>query len=128
VSYDVLESAVRKLCYEDDNALLGEDEEAALSNWNLLCRYHERDLRWRKVKPVSIQSLLGHSSYVTSVKDRGEWIVSGGYDEKVRLWEAASGKCVKIWETGSAISCVELFIDAAMDGGGVVVAAFVDIG
>ncbi|GJJ69671.1 hypothetical protein EMPS_02019 [Entomortierella parvispora] len=127
LSYDVLETAIRKLSYENDTLLVNA-EDAVLSNWNLLCRYHERELRWRKVKPASIQPLLAHSSYVTSVKDRGEWIVSGGYDEKVRLWEAASGKCVKMWEVGSAISCVELFIDATMEGGGVVVAAFVDVG
>ncbi|KAF9433926.1 hypothetical protein BGZ76_008798 [Entomortierella beljakovae] len=72
--------------------------------------------------------MLGHTSYVTSLKCRGDWIVSGGYDEKVRLWEASTGKCMKIWEVDSAVSCVELYVDSNIEGGGVVVAAFVDIG
>ncbi|KAF9175635.1 hypothetical protein BGX21_006974 [Mortierella sp. AD011] len=126
-AYDVVALAVRRLTYVSDSVSL-ESVDESRKNWNQLCRYHERNLRWVRGKPASLHAMLGHSSYVTSLKSRGEWIVSGGYDEKVRLWEAATGKCMKIWEVDSAVSCVELFVDPNMDGGGVVVAAFVDIG
>ncbi|KAF9396306.1 hypothetical protein CPC16_003274 [Podila verticillata] len=126
-TYEVVSNALYRLTQSEDTFPLEQDDHST-RNWNQLCRFHERDLRWRRGKPASIHAMLGHSSYVTSVKDRGEWIVSGGYDEKVRLWEASTGKCVKIWEVGSAVSCVEMFVDPSMEGGGVVVAAFVDIG
>lgn len=122
-----MSNALYRLTQSEDKFPLEQDDHST-RNWNQLCRFHERDLRWRQGKPASIHAMLGHLSYVTSVKERGEWIVSGGYDEKVRLWEASTGKCVKIWEVGSAVSCVEMFVDPSMEGGGVVVAAFVDIG
>ncbi|KAF9100132.1 hypothetical protein BGX29_006772 [Mortierella sp. GBA35] len=125
--YDVLMSAMDRLTYSDDTIDMDRRDDER-KNWNQLCRYQERNLRWKHHKPASVHPMMGHTSYVTSLKDRGEWIISGGYDEKVRLWEAATGKCVKIWEVDSAVSCVELLVDANMEGGGVVVAAFVDIG
>ncbi|KAF9116440.1 hypothetical protein BGX27_002472 [Mortierella sp. AM989] len=126
-AYDVLASAVNRVTFVGDSVSL-ESMDESRKNWNQLCRYHERDLRWIKAKPASLHAMLGHTSYVTSVKTRGEWIISGGYDEKVRLWEAATGKCIKIWEVDSAVSCVELLVDPNAKGGGVVVAAFADIG
>ncbi|KAG0262310.1 hypothetical protein DFQ27_002439 [Actinomortierella ambigua] len=98
------------------------------SNWNKLCRLYQREMSWRKGKPVRIDELNGHTNYVTSIKDRAGWIVSGGYDEVVCLWEAATGNCSRIWHLGSAVSCVELHVDKRMEGGGVIVAAFVDVG
>ncbi|KAF8985535.1 hypothetical protein BGZ46_003824 [Entomortierella lignicola] len=126
-AYDVISSAVKRLTFASDLVSLESVDESKM-NWNQLCRYHERNFRWIKCKPASLHAMLGHTSYVTSLKSRGGWVVSGGYDEKVRLWEAATGKCAKIWEMDSAVSCVELFVNPSMDGGGVVVAAFVDIG
>lgn len=127
MAYDVLLAAMDRLTYADDTVDMGKQDDAR-KNWNQLCRYQERDLRWKRHTPASAYAMMGHTSYVTSLKDRGGWIVSGGYDEKVRLWEGATGKCVKIWEVDSAVSCVDLLVDANMEGGGVVVAAFVDIG
>ncbi|KAG0305345.1 hypothetical protein BGZ97_001139 [Linnemannia gamsii] len=127
MAFDVLLSAMDRVTYADDMIDMDKQDDAR-KNWNQLCRYQERDLRWKHHKPASTYAMMGHTSYVTSLKDRGEWIISGGYDEKVRLWEAATGKCVKIWEVDSAVSCIEMLVDANMEGGGVVVAAFVDIG
>ncbi|KAF9934986.1 hypothetical protein FBU30_009409 [Linnemannia zychae] len=125
--YDVLASALDCLTFADDIVDMDKQDDMR-KNWNQLCRYQERSVRWKRHKPASAHLMTGHTSYVTSIKDRGEWIISGGYDEKVRLWEAATGRCVKIWEVDSAVSCVELLVDATMEGGGVVVAAFVDVG
>ncbi|KAF9296960.1 hypothetical protein BGZ88_011522 [Linnemannia elongata] len=127
MTYDVLLAAMDRVTYADDMVDMDKQDDAQ-KNWNQLCRYQERDLRWKQRKPASAYLMTGHTSYVTSLKDRGGWIISGGYDEKVRLWEAATGKCVKIWEVDSAVSCVELLVDSNMEGGGVVAAAFVDIG
>lgn len=127
MAYDVLLAAMDRVTYADDTVDMDKQDDAR-KNWNQLCRYQERDLRWKRHKPASVYAMMGHTSYVTSLKDRGGWIVSGGYDEKVRLWEGATGRCVKIWEVDSAVSCVELLVGANMEGGGVVVAAFVDIG
>ncbi|KAG0278726.1 hypothetical protein BGZ95_003315 [Linnemannia exigua] len=127
MAYDVLMVAMDRVTYTDDTIDMDKQDDAR-KNWNQLCRYQERSVRWRRYRPASVHAMMGHTSYVTSLKDRGDWIISGGYDEKVRLWEAATGKCVKIWEVDSAVSCVDMLVDASMEGGGVVVAAFVDIG
>ncbi|KAF9911027.1 hypothetical protein EC991_004899 [Linnemannia zychae] len=127
MAHDVLMAAMERVTYADDTIDMDKQDDA-YKNWNQLCRYQERSVRWKRHKPASVHGMMGHTNYVTSLKDRGEWIISGGYDEKVRLWEAATGKCVKIWEVDSAVSCVELLVDASIEGGGVVVAAFVDIG
>ncbi|KAG0206081.1 hypothetical protein BGX28_002440 [Mortierella sp. GBA30] len=126
-TYDVVTSAVNCLMYAGDATTI-EPAHPARKNWNQLCRYQERESRWRRSKPVSVYAMTGHSSYVTSLKDCGQWIISGGYDEKVRLWDTTTGKCARIWEVDSAVSCVELLVDEALSGGGVVAAAFVDIG
>ncbi|KAF9562304.1 hypothetical protein EC968_005333 [Mortierella alpina] len=127
MAYDVVASALARLTYTED-AVGIESADQPKKNWNQLCRYQERDSRWRKSQPASIYAMTGHTSYVTSLKDCDKWIVSGGYDEKVRLWDATTGKCVRIWEVDSAVSCVELLVDESLSGGGIVVAAFVDIG
>ncbi|KAG0265013.1 hypothetical protein BG011_005580 [Mortierella polycephala] len=126
-AFEVVLSAIKRLSYNEDLAMM-EPVGQSRKNWNQLCRVQERESRWKKGNPVSVHPILGHTSYVTSVKDCGEWIVSGGYDEKVRLWEAATGKCVKIWEVDSAVSYVEALVDPKLSGGGVVVAAFIDVG
>ena len=127
MAYDVVASALARLTYTED-AVEMESADHPQRNWNQLCRYQERDSHWRRSQPVSIYAMTGHTSYVTSLKDCDNWIVSGGYDEKVRLWDATTGKCVRIWEVDSAVSCVELLVDENLSGGGIVVAAFVDIG
>lgn len=127
MSYDIMASALARLTYVEDEVGM-ESADQPQKNWNQLCRYQERDSRWRKSEPASIHAMMGHTSYVTSLKDCDNWIVSGGYDEKVRLWDATTGKCVRIWEVDSAVSCVELLVDENLSGGGIVVAAFVDIG
>ncbi|KAG0235359.1 hypothetical protein BGW41_000853 [Actinomortierella wolfii] len=96
--------------------------------WNLLCRLYQRELSWRKGKPIRIDEFYGHTNYVTSIKEREGWIVSGGYDEVICLWEAATGICTRLWHVGSSVSCVDLHVDRKLDGGGVIVAAFVDVG
>ncbi|KAF9964845.1 hypothetical protein BGZ70_005838, partial [Mortierella alpina] len=127
MAYDVVASALARVTYTED-AVGMESADQPHKNWNQLCRYQERDSRWRKSHPASVYAMTGHTSYVTSLKDCDNWIVSGGYDEKVRLWDATTGKCVRIWEVDSAVSCVELLVDESLSGGGIVVAAFVDIG
>ncbi|KAF9197107.1 hypothetical protein BGZ50_000057 [Haplosporangium sp. Z 11] len=126
-AFEVVLSAIKRLSYSEDSAVMDPVDQSR-KNWNQLCRVQERESRWKQGNPASVHLMLGHTSYVTSVKDCGEWIVSGGYDEKVRLWEAATGRCVKIWEADSAISCVEALVDPNLSGGGVVVAAFIDVG
>ncbi|KAF9585853.1 hypothetical protein BGW38_000409 [Lunasporangiospora selenospora] len=130
VASDVVYSAIQNLTYprEDINISATTSNDRLHLNWNMLCRFHERDQNWINGRPASVHSVVGHGSYVTSIRERGDWIVTGGYDEKVRLWEAASGRCSKIWDLGSVVSCVELFVDNQLSSGGIVVAAFVDIG
>ncbi|KAG0317861.1 hypothetical protein BGZ99_006053 [Dissophora globulifera] len=127
MSFEFIESAVARL-FPGDEILPLEPTDGSLTNWNRLCRFHDRNCRWQRGHPASVHALQDHISYVTSLKVRGKWIISGGYDERVRLWEASTGRCVKIWEVDSAVSCVDMLVDATSDRGGVVVAAFVDIG
>ncbi|KAH8797812.1 hypothetical protein F5884DRAFT_146537 [Xylogone sp. PMI_703] len=62
---------------------------------------------WLKTKPkmqadwsAVLQTLEGHSDSVTSVafSPDGKQIVSGSYDNKVRLWDAATGEALQIFE------------------------------
>ncbi|KAL2907245.1 Ribosome biogenesis protein BOP1-like protein [Bienertia sinuspersici] len=47
----------------------------------------------------------GHNGAVVSIstESTGQWIASGSIDGTVRIWEVATGRCVRVWEVGSAV-------------------------
>jgi WD40 repeat protein len=61
-----------------------------------LCADDLRGWEWHRLTHIldqSVMTLRGHYRYVTTVtfSPDGERIVSGGYDGKIRLWDATTG-------------------------------------
>lgn len=50
----------------------------------------------------------GHTGNVRSLSldPRGQWLVSGGDDGTVRLWEVSSARCFREWKFDEVIECV----------------------
>ncbi|KAK9927907.1 hypothetical protein M0R45_025070 [Rubus argutus] len=65
----------------------------------------------KDLKPYPVKCYLeyrGHKDAVTSVSTEvsGQWIASGSLDGTVRIWEVATGRCLKLWEIGEAVTYV----------------------
>jgi ribosome biogenesis protein ERB1 len=41
-----------------------------------------------------------------SADPSGQWLASGGDDGTLRLWEVASGRCMRTWDLGAPVVCV----------------------
>ena len=56
------------------------------------------------------QKYRGHAGRVNalSVSTSGQWLLSGGADGTVRLWEVATGRCARVWRLGSEVRSVAL--------------------
>ena len=54
------------------------------------------------------QGFVGHTGMIRSldVSPDGQWLVSGGDDKTVRVWEIANGRCVRTFHVGSKVYCV----------------------
>ncbi|KAL9258957.1 Ribosome biogenesis protein BOP1-like protein [Drosera capensis] len=50
----------------------------------------------------------GHQGAVTSISTEasGQWIASGSTDATVRIWEVATGRCIRVWQVGAAVQHV----------------------
>lgn len=57
-----------------------------------------RDLLCARAQGECLRTLKGHTSYVFCVKfnPRSNLIVSGSFDEKVRIWDVRTGTCQRI--------------------------------
>ncbi|KAM7344809.1 ribosome biogenesis protein BOP1 homolog [Cochliomyia hominivorax] len=58
----------------------------------------------------TVESLVyrGHTDLVRSVsiESKGEYIVSGSDDKTVKIWEIATGRCIRTIETDDVVRCV----------------------
>jgi ribosome biogenesis protein ERB1 len=54
---------------------------------------------------VQIRSISPDSS--------GQWLLTGGDDGSVRLWEVLTGRCQRVWEIGARVSSVAWCPDAS---------------
>ena len=51
------------------------------------------------------QRYRGHGARVNSLSvcASGQYLLSGGQDGSVRLWEVATGRCAKVWQLGAEV-------------------------
>jgi ribosome biogenesis protein ERB1 len=51
----------------------------------------------------------GHEGNIRSfsIDPTGQWLVSGGDDKTARLWEVASGRCLRVWPMPDVVMSVE---------------------
>ena len=63
------------------------------------------------------QKYRGHAGRVNalSVSASGQWLLSGGKDGTLRLWEVATGRCARVWRLGSEVRSVALNPSAELD-------------
>ncbi|KAH7345326.1 hypothetical protein B0J17DRAFT_639418 [Rhizoctonia solani] len=92
-------------------------------DWEPLYRsLHHRERNWATGQVQSIRFLKGHTGFCTTLLLKGNRLISGSYDETIRVWDIRSGeekKCLKV----KAISCLDFLPDEE-----VLVAGFHDVG
>ncbi|CAE6530164.1 unnamed protein product [Rhizoctonia solani] len=83
---------------------------------------HHRERNWATGQVQSIRFLKGHTGFCTTLLLKGNRLISGSYDETIRVWDIRAGeekKCLKV----KAISCLDFLPDEE-----VLVAGFHDVG
>ncbi|KAG8759968.1 hypothetical protein FRC11_001142 [Ceratobasidium sp. 423] len=92
-------------------------------DWEPLYRsLHHRERNWATGQVQSIRFLKGHTGFCTTLLLKGNRLISGSYDETIRVWDIRAGeekKCLKV----KAISCLDFLPDEE-----VLVAGFHDVG
>jgi WD40 repeat protein len=58
----------------------------------------------------ALQALLSHDGLILAVawSRDGATIVTGGHDRKVRVWDAATGKCRRVFDHDESVRCMAL--------------------
>merc|ERR1719300_606862 len=53
-------------------------------------------------------TMKGHNNMVRTldVEPKGQFAVSGGDDGTMKIWEIATGRCLKTWDLGGVVKCV----------------------
>lgn len=90
------------------------------SDWEDLYKgLYCRERNWAQGLVQRITFLKGHTNFVTSLKLRGRRLVTGSYDETVRVWslDKAEPECIRILQA-KAISCVDFLPDEGVIAGG----------
>ncbi|TKY84589.1 hypothetical protein EX895_006491 [Sporisorium graminicola] len=73
-----------------------------------------RERNWAKGLAQTIQKLEGHSGFVTAMKLKGrKTLVSGSYDETIRVWDISTGLCRKVLRA-KAIACLDFLLDESV--------------
>jgi len=57
---------------------------------------------------VCSMTMKGHSNMVRTIatEPRGQYLASGSDDGTMKIWELASGRCLKTWDMGGVVKCV----------------------
>ena len=61
---------------------------------------------WQIATGQRVLTLAAHASFIWKALDfspDGRFLVSGGYDHFVKLWDATTGKCVQTWYIGNSV-------------------------
>ncbi|KZO96049.1 hypothetical protein CALVIDRAFT_598732 [Calocera viscosa TUFC12733] len=84
---------------------------AGPDGWEPLYRgLHYREQNWALGRAQQLRFLPGHTGYVTTLHLRGKRLISGSYDETVRVWDLESGVQTKELRV-KAVSCLDMLPD-----------------
>ncbi|KZT55534.1 hypothetical protein CALCODRAFT_518713 [Calocera cornea HHB12733] len=79
--------------------------------WEPLYRgLHYREQNWALGLAQTLRFLPGHAGYVTTLHLKGKRLISGSYDETVRVWDLESGGLTKELRV-KAVSCLDMLPD-----------------
>lgn len=103
------ESQARRLTWGDPVPLAPPTDP---SGWEGLVKgLFWRERNWAQGLAQTLDFFPGHTGYVTSIKIKGRTtLVTGSYDETVRVWDLQTGKCTKTLQA-KAISCLDFLPD-----------------
>ncbi|KAH7100036.1 hypothetical protein BKA62DRAFT_673090 [Auriculariales sp. MPI-PUGE-AT-0066] len=92
--------------------------------WEPLYRsLYYREENWRRGVVQGVRFLQGHTGFVTSLILRGKRLISGSYDETIRVWDVESGEERKCLQLKKPVSCIDFLTEEE-----VFVVGFHDVG
>lgn len=81
---------------------------ANLDDWEPLYRsLHHREANWKNALPQHIRFLNGHTKFCTTLLLKDKRLISGSYDETIRIWDIETGVEKRCLNVGKAVSCIE---------------------
>ncbi|KZV83567.1 hypothetical protein EXIGLDRAFT_777445 [Exidia glandulosa HHB12029] len=68
---------------------------------------HFREENWRRGVSQGVRFLQGHTGFVTAMMLRGKRLISGSYDETIRVWDVETGQEKKCLQVKKPVSCLD---------------------
>ncbi|KAG8818713.1 hypothetical protein FRC17_010736 [Serendipita sp. 399] len=85
---------------------------ANLEEWEPLYRsLHHREFNWKNAIPQRIRFLNGHTKFCTTLLLKGKRLISGSYDETIRVWDIETGEEKKCLQVQKAVSCLDFLAE-----------------
>ncbi|EJD41852.1 hypothetical protein AURDEDRAFT_115296 [Auricularia subglabra TFB-10046 SS5] len=84
---------------------------------------HFREENFRRGVSQGIRFLQGHTGFVTAMMLRGKRLISGSYDETIRVWDVETGEERKCLQVKKPVSCLDFLTEEE-----VFVVGFHDVG
>lgn len=83
--------------------------------WEPLYRsLHFREANFKHGVPQVVRFLHGHTGFVTSLILRGKRLISGSYDETIRVWDITAGEEKKCLQVKKPVSCLDMLTDVRL--------------
>ncbi|KAG8777505.1 hypothetical protein FRC15_011287 [Serendipita sp. 397] len=85
---------------------------ANFEEWEPLYRsLHHRESNWKNAIPQRIRFLNGHTKFCTTLLLKGKRLISGSYDETIRVWDIETGEEKKCLQVQKAVSCLDFLAE-----------------
>ncbi|KAG8844027.1 hypothetical protein FRB91_002911, partial [Serendipita sp. 411] len=72
---------------------------------------HHRESNWKNAIPQRIRFLNGHTKFCTTLLLKGKRLISGSYDETIRVWDIETGEEKKCLQVQKAVSCLDFLAE-----------------
>lgn len=81
---------------------------ARSEDWEPLYRsLHHRESNWKNALPQHIRFLNGHTKFCTTLVLKDKRLISGSYDDTIRIWDLDTYEQIKCLPVGKAVSCLQ---------------------